>query len=67
MGLTGPIGPTGANGADGVVPSGTIISLLQGTPAPAGYTLIGSSTQTIDEPNGGKKNVKVTLDLYRKN
>ena len=61
------IGPIGLTGANGVVPSGTVVSVLQGTSMPAGYTLLGSFTQQVDEPNNGKKNVKVVFDLYRKN
>ena len=33
---------------------------------PVGFTLLGSFTQTFDEPNGGKKNVKIILNLYVK-
>ena len=65
MGGIGPIGLPGPQGAQGSVPSGTIIIVQRGDPVPLGYTLMGTFSQQIDEPNGTK--AKVTLDLYKKN
>jgi hypothetical protein len=56
----------GATGLPGTVPSGTIIIVLDGDPVPAGYSIVGSFSQAIDDPGGAKKS-KVTLNLYKKN
>jgi N-acetylneuraminic acid mutarotase len=68
-GSAGPIGPAGPPGPQGVaglnVPAGTIIWLAAGTPAPANYTLIGTTTQSIQVP-GQKKVSNITFDVYRK-
>jgi hypothetical protein len=66
VGSVGPIGPTGPQGVAGLnVPAGTIIWLALGTPAPAGYTLIGTTTQSIHEP-GQKKASNISFDVYQK-
>jgi N-acetylneuraminic acid mutarotase len=47
-GPAGPIGPAGPQGAAGLgVPAGTVIWVASGTPALTGYTLIGSTRQSI--------------------
>jgi hypothetical protein len=45
--------------------TGQIIELVQGTPAPAGFTLIG--TETIAYRDTSNKQRTVTVSLYRKN
>jgi hypothetical protein len=68
--VAGPVGPTGLTGAQGIaglnVPAGTIIWLASGTPAPAGYDLLGTTTQAI--LRAGQRQPQHTLfDVYRKN
>jgi hypothetical protein len=73
QGATGPIGPAGPMGPKGdtgaSVPSGTVIFLLQGTPPPAGYTLIGTFTEDVKSGDGDRDDRRVTLTfrVYRKN
>ena len=60
-GATGPQGPQGAIGP-GLI-QGSILFLLQGTPAPAGFTKIGTTKQLIKDLSGKPKNH--TLDVYQ--
>jgi len=66
-GQTGPQGPAGVAGTS--VPSGTIIFLLRGTPAPSGYTLIGSFDEVLNTDGDHDRDDKrsVTFLVYRKN
>ena len=43
-----------------------MIFLFSATPAPAGYTLIGSFSQTVDSTGGGKKQT-MQFNIYQKN
>ena len=77
-GPTGPAGAAGADGADGAqgptgamgpagtsdLPSGTVIFLLAGTPAPAGWTRIGSGMEVVKSPGGPATQLR--FDAYRK-
>ena len=74
IGPMGPAGPAGANGADGApgpagapgsVPPGTLLFVLEGEPAPAGATYVGSFKQSLNGDRGGSQNV--TIRIYRKN
>lgn len=64
MGIQGVKGDKGDPGTS--VPSGTVIFLFSATPAPAGYTLIGSFSQTVDSTGGGKKQT-MQFNIYQKN
>jgi len=59
-GATGPIGPTGS----GLV-TGAILNLASGTPAPAGFTKIGTAKESIQDLTGHSKTIQ--LDVYKKN
>jgi hypothetical protein len=59
QGLQGPVGPAGV----GLV-SGAIIELLAGSPAPAGFTKIGTDQRKINDLSGHP--VQLSLDVYRK-
>jgi len=73
QGAAGPVGPIGPRGAIGPmgpqgegVFSGSLLMLDCGTPAPAGYTYLG----TIDmSPSGDSRSrtAAMRVDLYRKN
>jgi hypothetical protein len=73
-GPVGPIGPAGPQGASGNVPAGTTILLPVGTPAPAGYSLIGTTVIRIsanddhdrdhDDHDDGQL---VKFNVFRKN
>lgn len=65
-GATGPQGPQGLAGIAGVglVP-GAIIELQQGSPAPAGFTKIGTEQLKITDVTGHPG--QIVLDVYRKN
>jgi hypothetical protein len=69
QGPEGPPGPKGDQGEPGNVPSGTVVFVMPGDPAPAGYTLIATFKQTMDfspsQKGGGNKPVDVRV--YRKN
>ena len=67
IGLPGPAGPKGTDGSS--VPAGTVIFLLEGVPAPAGYTLIGTFTENVRTGDGDRDDRQVTLTFrgYRKN
>lgn len=65
-GPAGPSGPPGPAGSDALAPAGTIILLEEGTAAPAGYSLIGS-TQINVRPTSGNGVRPTTFLIYRKN
>jgi hypothetical protein len=65
-GATGATGATGPGGSDAFVPAGTIIMLEEGRPAPAGFTLIGSTQVTVRPANGNGVRPTTYL-IYRKN
>jgi len=48
------------------VPSGTYIFVPEGSPAPAGYTLVGGFTEVV-RPAGAKHHQEVYFSIYRKN
>ncbi len=70
-GAQGPAGPTGPQGLQGVpgpagssdLPAGTIIRLRKGTPAPAGWTLLGKSYEILVGPPP----VSIEVAIYQKN
>jgi len=63
-GPAGPQGPAGASGTGGVAP-GTLLFVLEGEPAPAGATYVGSFKQSLNGDRGN--NQLVTVRIYRKN
>jgi hypothetical protein len=70
-GLAGSTGPTGATGATGLTGatgvgfvSGALLELVHGTPAPAGFTLLGRTSVSYVDPTNHTRTVSV--DLYRK-
>jgi hypothetical protein len=63
MGAVGPQGPQGPAGV-GLV-TGAYLQLEKGTPAPAGFILLGTTTITYRDLNNRQKSI--TVDLYRKN
>jgi hypothetical protein len=71
VGPQGPAGPQGATGNPGSVPPGTLLFVLEGEPAPANATFIGSFKQALNGAPGrgtnGAREVVVTLRVYRKN
>ena len=58
---------TGAAGAG--VPSGTIISLVNGTPAPTGYTMIGAFSEEIrtGDDDRDDRSVNLRFNVFCKN
>jgi DNA-binding beta-propeller fold protein YncE len=71
QGPPGPQGPQGAIGPQGPpgpagpgFPSGSILTLEHGSPAPNGFTLVGTTLLLVRTPQGTVKTV--TLDVYRK-
>lgn len=62
----GPQGPKGDKGDPAELPSGTLLMLLAGDPAPAGYSLVGTFDQVIKPADGGGAR-QTTIRLYRKN
>ena len=62
----GPAGPRGPAGSDAFVPSGTVILIQAGTPAPAGFTLIGTTQMNV-RPTDGNGVRPTTFLIYRKN
>jgi hypothetical protein len=58
----GPQGPAGAAGD--VAVSGSVLLVVSGMPAPAGYVYLGSFKQPL--PSGAGPATSVTLDVYRK-
>lgn len=78
-GPQGPAGPQGAQGPQGEkgdtgdkgdtgegLVSGSLLMMVSGQAAPAGYTFLGSFTQDVDTGARGGK-LRVRIDLYRKN
>jgi hypothetical protein len=66
QGSPGPIGATGPQGTagEGLV-SGAYLQLAVGTPPPAGFTMVG--TTTISYRDMSSRNTSVTVNLFRKN
>jgi hypothetical protein len=64
-GNPGAKGDTGAKGDPGSVPSGTLILVAEGDPAPAGFTYVGSFKQNLSDRPGSAN--QVVLRIYRKN
>lgn len=64
IGPQGPQGPQGAAGTSGL-PSGTVISVIQGSLPPAGFTRIGTRLELLVGTNG--RPTTIILDVYRKN
>lgn len=64
IGPAGPAGPQGPPGADGIA-GPALIFVPSGTPAPAGYVLVGSSKLNLRPPAGGAE-VQIPIDVYRK-
>jgi len=65
-GATGPQGSQGPQGPAGIgFVAGAYLQLAQGQPAPAGFTLIG--TTTIGYRDAHNKPKSLTVDLYQKN
>ena len=62
-GATGAVGPIGPQGPAGVgLVTGAILTLIQGSPAPAGFTKIGTTLfQYKTNNNVGEL---ITLDVY---
>ena len=78
MGAMGPAGATGATGpkgdkgdrgdSAGSTPSGTVVFVMPGDPAPAGYTLVATFKQEMDlRPGDRGGNRNVTVRVFRKN
>jgi probable HAF family extracellular repeat protein len=65
-GAPGPQGPAGPTGPAGNVPSGATILLPATMPAPAGYTLIGTTNINIT-PVGSEKGTTTKFNVFRKN
>jgi hypothetical protein len=68
-GPPGPAGPQGAPGSPGSVPSGTLLYVLEGDPAPANATFIGSFKQALHNEGAqkGARDLKISVRVYRKN
>jgi sugar lactone lactonase YvrE len=65
-GATGATGATGSQGSAGVgFVSGGILLMRQGSPAPQGFTKIGTTQSQYRDLSG--RNQNVTLDIYQKN
>jgi len=71
IGATGPVGPigpqglTGATGPAGIgFVTGGILQMRQGSPAPAGFTKIGTTQFQYRDLQG--RNQTITLDVYQK-
>jgi len=65
----GAIGPTGAIGAtgDGLM-SGALLLLPAGSPAPAGYTFLGTFDLSQQGGNAVRgRPASIAVDVYRKN
>ncbi len=63
-GATGPAGPTGPAG-EGLV-RGALVLLPVGATAPAGYTLLGTTSFQLKKPDGGG-GPPATFNVYQKN
>jgi uncharacterized repeat protein (TIGR03803 family) len=70
-GATGAIGAAGAQGVSGNVPAGTTVLLAVGTPAPAGYSFIGTTVIRIspsdEHDRDGDHGQTVKFNVFRKN
>jgi hypothetical protein len=65
-GSTGATGATGSQGPAGVgIVSGGILLIRQGSPAPEGFTRIGTTQTQYRDLSG--KNQNLTLDIYQRN
>jgi len=66
QGSPGPIGATGPQGlaGEGLV-SGAYLQLAVGTPPPAGFIMVGTTTISYRDTNN--RNTSVTVNLFRKN
>ncbi len=65
QGPPGPVGPQGPMGPAGPgFPVGSILSLEHGSPAPDGFTLVGTTVLRVRLPGGAIRSV--ALDVYRK-
>jgi len=60
-GPTGPEGPAGPTGPAGSsdLSSGTVIAVAEGSPAPAGWTLLGTSILKVVAPDGKKLDIPI--------
>lgn len=71
VGPVGPIGPQGPQGPPAQWPTGTVLYIVRGTPAPDGFTLIGSFRQelhtTSSDRRRDERTTVITIDVYRKN
>jgi len=66
QGSPGPIGATGPQGPAGEgLLSGAYLQLAVGTPPPAGFTMVGTTTISYRDMNN--RNTSVTVNLFRKN
>ncbi|MDP3716355.1 MAG: choice-of-anchor L domain-containing protein [Acidobacteriota bacterium] len=65
-GQAGPQGQKGDKGDPGAVPSGTVVLVMPGDPAPDGYTLVATFRQVM-ELVGVKGQRPVDVRVYRKN
>jgi hypothetical protein len=63
VGLQGPEGPAGPVGSSDL-PSGTVIAVAEGSPAPEGWALLGSEIIKVETLEGKKEEVRVLY--YRK-
>jgi hypothetical protein len=71
-GATGAPGPQGPQGQPGTMPVGTIIFLIEGTPAPVGFALIGTMVGDLRPVGDGDRDRDdrprhVRFNVYRKN
>lgn len=67
-GAKGAKGDKGDKGAPGTMPSGTVVFVMPGDPAPQGYTLIATFKQLMDlRPSRRGGNDIVEVRVYRKN
>ncbi len=67
QGIQGPMGPPGPTGPQGEgLMSGSLLLLPAGSPAPPGYTFVGTFDLQPSESNRGR-GVQLRVDLYRRN
>lgn len=67
IGPAGPQGPKGDKGDPGEVPSGSLVFVLAGEPAPSGYTFVGSFKQVLNTGGTDLESTVVTIRIFRKN
>jgi len=74
IGLQGPAGPQGSAGTPATFPQGAIFYLAHGSPAPNGFTFIGTTAVRVSPPQSGKgdhdddnQTIVIMLDVYKKN